>query len=178
MHWRSIHGKRLLGDKPLGLPAQKGWEFHSPLSGSHHPRLSGKFVADSVFIDAFKQHILNLPILYHGEASLSIQWKRPKNKCLILKVFHSVHRCTRTKDKERSIIKKTEDGSMPPMRTLSLVQENITGTMGLGILWSRRSRARIEPQSAGLWHSVVQVLLQIKKKGYHLASFLFMAKLL
>ena len=37
MHWRSIHGKRLLGDAPLGLPAQKWWEFHSPLTGSHHP---------------------------------------------------------------------------------------------------------------------------------------------
>ena len=53
MHWRSIHGKRLLGDRPLGLPAQKGWEVYSPLPGSHHPRLSEKFVAGSVFIDAF-----------------------------------------------------------------------------------------------------------------------------
>jgi len=39
--------------KPLGLPAQKGWEISSPLSGSHPPRLSEKFVAVSVFIDAF-----------------------------------------------------------------------------------------------------------------------------
>ena len=33
MHWRSIHGKRLLGDEPLGLPAQKGWEFPRLLIG-------------------------------------------------------------------------------------------------------------------------------------------------
>ena len=39
---------------PLGLPAQKGWEVYSPLPGSHHPRLSGKFVIGSVFIDAFE----------------------------------------------------------------------------------------------------------------------------
>jgi len=38
---------------PLGLPAQKGWEVYSPLPGSHHPRLSEKFVIGSVFIDAF-----------------------------------------------------------------------------------------------------------------------------
>lgn len=30
---------------PLGPPARKGWERRSPLPGSHHPRLSGKFVA-------------------------------------------------------------------------------------------------------------------------------------
>ena len=79
MHWRSIHGKRLLGDKPLGLPAQKGWELHSPLSGSHHPRLSGKFVADSVFINAFENCLLNLSILYHREAQLSIRWVHKKS---------------------------------------------------------------------------------------------------
>ena len=39
--------------EPLGLPAQKGWEIYSPLPGSHHPRLSEKFVTVSVFIDAF-----------------------------------------------------------------------------------------------------------------------------
>ena len=68
---------------PLGLPAQKGWEFHSPLSGSHHPRLSGKFVADSVFIDAFVNCLLNLSILYHHEAAVSIQWSHKKTPEII-----------------------------------------------------------------------------------------------
>ena len=57
MHSRSTLGKRLLGvrpfGQPLGLPAQKGWEVCSPLPGSHHPRLSEKIVAGSVFINAF-----------------------------------------------------------------------------------------------------------------------------
>jgi len=47
---------------PLGLPAQKGWEVYSPLPGSHHPRLSGKFVIGSVFIDAFH----NLKFVIHS----------------------------------------------------------------------------------------------------------------
>ena len=93
MHWRSIHGKRLLGDWPLGFPAQKGWEFHSPLSGSHHPRLSGKFVADSVFIDAFENCLLNLSILYHCEAAVSIQWAHKKQPRMISYFPHHAQSC-------------------------------------------------------------------------------------
>ena len=78
MHWRSIHGKRLLGDKPLGLPAQKGWELPRLLIGLPPPPTLWKFAADSVFIDAFENCLLNLSILYHREAQLSIRWVHKK----------------------------------------------------------------------------------------------------
>ena len=47
--------------------------YRDSLSGFHHPRLSGKFVADSVFIDAFENCLLNLSILYHCQSFVSIQ---------------------------------------------------------------------------------------------------------
>ena len=82
MHWRSIHGKRLLGDKPLGLPAQKGWEFPRLLIGLPPSPTLWKFAADSVFINAFVNCLLNLYILYHSEVAVSIQLSNKKSASL------------------------------------------------------------------------------------------------
>ena len=51
-----------------------------------------KFVADSVFIDAFENCLLNLSILYHHEAAVSIQWPHKKYQEL-LTIFCVVHNC-------------------------------------------------------------------------------------
>ena len=76
----------------LGLPAQKGWEFCSPLSGSHHPRLSEKFVADSVFINAFVNRLLNLPYFTTQEQFCQYQ-ECTKIPLCTWWLFSSVHKC-------------------------------------------------------------------------------------
>ena len=62
-----------------GFRLRRDGTFRDSLSGFHHSRLSGKFAADSVFIDAFENCLLNLSILYHREAAVSIQWAHKKS---------------------------------------------------------------------------------------------------
>jgi len=72
-----------------GFRLRRDGNFHDSLSGFHHSRLSGKFAADSVFIDAFENCLLNLSILYHRKAAVSIQGthkKSPGTTC------HFLHR--------------------------------------------------------------------------------------
>ena len=88
MHERSIHGKRLLGDWPLGLPAQKGWEILLFLIGLPPSPTLWKIPAGSVFIDAFVNRLLNCPYFTTLQ-----QWcqcnrctkKWTKNSCVVHK---------------------------------------------------------------------------------------------
>ena len=75
---------------PLGLPAQKGWEVYSPLPGSHHPRLSEKFVTVSVFINAFGfevQQLLCTYVAYTGRPIFQLAFQTPGSEGSSLEIL-------------------------------------------------------------------------------------------
>ena len=97
MHERSIHGKRLLGDWPLGLPAQKGWEILLFLIGLPPSPTLWKIPAGSVFIDAFVNRLLNCP--YFTTVKWQCQYRGyTKNRQELSATFCTVHNCSWAKD--------------------------------------------------------------------------------
>jgi hypothetical protein len=64
-----------------GFRLRRDGKIRYSLSGSHHPRLSEKFVAASVFIDAFEIHIRFVYTLAQQLFSVNTG-KAPKDRCL------------------------------------------------------------------------------------------------